>query len=173
MSGSALQLKLNIGQTNISNFRKTYETSVRSDNIYNNYKISNMRGVTLIYTHISNNIVINMEKLNNLKRLEDIKKLKDGWNGYGSARISNIVIKRAEQVVKEICIQPVIFPTGRNSIQMQYELPDKSYLEFEIYETKVISMKVPKRVYKDAVFEKFTDIDMERMNKIVKEFYGK
>lgn len=138
---------------------------------YNGCVMENMMGFTLFYDGETNNIATSSEQLNNLNKLYDIKKLEKNWNGYGGLEIDNVVIERAEIFIKNICRQPKMFPTGRNSIQMQYELEDKSYLEFEIYEEKVMCMKVPKRIYKNAVFEKFEDIEIKKLNQIVKEFY--
>ena len=56
---------------------------------------------------------------------------------------------------------------------MQYELEDRSYLEFEIFEEKIICMKVPKRVYAKASVEIMRTLDMDIINTIVKEFYGR
>ena len=68
--------------------------------------------------------------------------------------------------------QPQIFPTGRQSIQLQYELADRSYLEFEIFEEKVSCLEVPKRRYSDARTFEFPISETQRIKEIVKEFYG-
>lgn len=142
-------------------------------NLFNGYVASNMRGITFFYNYVTKNTVTNLEQSDNLDRLNNIKNLEEGWNGHGSSAISDIVIERAKKFITYIVKQPLMFPTGRDSIQMQYELKDKSYLEFEIYKTKVMCMFVPKRIYQEAEFKEFTDIEMDRFNQIVKEFYGK
>ena len=114
---------------------------------------------------------MNIEQLKNLDKLYDIRQLKEDWNGYGSKAISEAVINMPEIIVKNISNQPTIYPTGRASIQMQYELNDRSYLEFEIFEEKIVCMKVPQRIYAKASFEIMKGVDMELINKIVKEFY--
>lgn len=63
----------------------------------------------------------------NLERLWEISRLEENWNGYGAKPISQIILDRAEIIIRNVSVQPEIFPTGRGSIQMQYELPDKSY----------------------------------------------
>lgn len=115
---------------------------------------------------------MNLKQLENLNRLYDIQRLDANWNGYERKPISQITVEIAENIIKNICIQPLIFPTGRNSIQMQYELADRSYLEFEIFEEKIVCMEVPKRIYERASFEVFTDVDIRRINEIIEEFYG-
>ena len=175
MQGTALNRKLNYCNTNIAireNFGELFPNKVLNE-YYNVYMASNMMGITFLYNHVTNNTAINSEQLNNLDRLSNIKELKKDWDGYGSSAISDAVIERAKKFIECIVIQPLMFPTGRDSIQMQYELNDKSYLEFEIYRTKVMSMFVPKRKYEEAVFEEFTDIEIDQFNQMVKEFYGK
>lgn len=139
---------------------------------YNGFKPKNMMAVRILYDYKTGNTAMNLKQLENLNRLYDIKQLDANWNGYEGQQISRTAIDMAENIIKNVCIQPLIFPTGRNSIQMQYELADRSYLEFEIFEEKIVCMKVPKRVYERASFEVFVDVDMERLNKIIEEFYG-
>jgi hypothetical protein len=57
---------------------------------------------------------------------------------------------------------------------MQYELEtDGSYLEFEVFETEIMCMLVPKRIYENTIFEKITCDNIRRVNQIVEEFYGR
>lgn len=93
--------------------------------------------------YIGSNIYNNLQKLNN------IKLFKENWNGYNAKPFSDKLIEKCKEIVKKIPdnLQPTIFPTGRNSIQMQYELADNSYLEFEIFLDKIVFLEVPKRDY--------------------------
>ncbi len=110
-------------------------------------------------------------RLNNLKRLEDMRHLEDDWDGYKAKSIPSIVIDNGEKFIKNISKQPSVYPTGRRSIHMQYDLDDRSYLEFEIFEDKITCMKVPKRIYDQATFETFSYVDMDKFNQIVEGFY--
>lgn len=77
-------------------------------------------------------------KIINLGKILDISKLEDDWNGYGAKKISNKVINLASCIVQKLSYQPSnIYPVATNSIQFEYELNDKSYLEFVIFEDKV------------------------------------
>ena len=78
---------------------------------------------------------------------------------------------KCEKIIEKLSYQPEIYPTGRKSIQFQYELNDKSYLEFEIYEDKIMCLMVPKRVYSKAVEMQLTDSQEKRIGEIVDEFY--
>ena len=116
---------------------------------------------------------LSLNRIRNLNRLENISKLEDDWNGYGSKAINKFVINIAENIINVVDEQPIIYPTGRSTIQMQYELADKSYLEFEIFEDEVICMKIPKRVYENVSFKVIDVSDVETINEIVRSFYGK
>lgn len=138
---------------------------------YNN--IINMDVIKILFNYATGEVVVQSMKQNqNLKKLWDIQMLDDNWNGYNGKAISSIIVETAQKIVQKICIQPQIFPTGRNSIQMQFELEDRSYLEFEIFEEKIICMEVPRRVYSEASFFELQIDDIPEINKIVKEFYG-
>lgn len=77
---------------------------------------------------------MNPEVINSIKRLRDIENLPFDWNGYGAECFSSMLIDKCERIIKKLYIQPLIYPRGIDSIQFQYELNDRSYLEFEIFE---------------------------------------
>lgn len=110
-------------------------------------------------------------KQKNLDRLNQIKELKDNWNGYGVQSIDSIVIKSVENIIKNVHIQPEIYPTGHNSIQLQYELEDKSYLEFEVFKDKILCMVGPQRNYNKSKYEIIQPVDIKRINEIIDNFY--
>ncbi len=85
-----------------------------------------------------------------LSRLNDIRKLPDDWNEYGARAFTDTLVYKCERIINLLSVQPSIYPTGRNSIQFQYELGDKSYLEFEIFEDRTLCLQVPKRIYSKA-----------------------
>lgn len=110
--------------------------------------------------------------LDNIEKLREISSLEDGWSGPDSSAIGERVLAMAKNIVQQICHQPVIYPTGRGTIQMQFEQEDRSYLELEIFEEKIVCMKVPQRIYAEATFEVLQGVDMRRINRMVSEFYG-
>ncbi|MGY6521948.1 MAG: hypothetical protein ACXIUD_09485 [Mongoliitalea sp.] len=77
--------------------------------------------------------------LKNLQTLRSIKQLPVDWNGKGSVTFSEALIQKVFTIVRELQFQPDIFPTGRNSIQLEFEIGD-DYLEFEIFEDKIIGL---------------------------------
>lgn len=128
--------------------------------------------VMLIYNSRSGLLFMKPEVIKSIKRLRDIENLAPDWNGYGARTFSGTLIDKCEKIVSLLSVQPLIYPTGRNSIQFQYELADRSYLEFEIFETKTLCLQVPKRIYSDAVEFVLTDSEDDQIKEIVDIFYG-
>lgn len=110
------------------------------------------------------------QKSESLRALKQIQDLPKDWNGYGGAVISLNVIELARNIVMQLEYQPEIYPTGRGTIQMQYELSDKSYLEFEIYGDKIEVLKVPQRIYEKAEEFSITADKYYEINDVVKRF---
>lgn len=114
---------------------------------------------------------INMDRENNLLRLDQISELEDDWNGYGAKHFSPELIKKCKDIINALNFQPKVFPTGRQSLQFQYELEDRSYLEFEIFQGKISCLQVPQRRYLDAQTCEFSTSEIEKIKEIVKKFY--
>ena len=69
-----------------------------------------------------------------LAKIDEIAKLEENWNGYGSMPISNNVIRNLKTVLDCLPFEPNLFPTGRNSVQMEYFANiDKDGVEIEIF----------------------------------------
>ena len=73
----------------------------------------------------------------NILKLESFSSLEDGWNGPASLKPTQEIINRTKALIELLRIQPEIFPTGRNSIQLEYERGN-SYFEIEIFKDKII-----------------------------------
>lgn len=101
----------------------------------------------------------------------DIKKLNDNWDGYGAKAIPKEAVNKAIRIVMDLRHQPDIYPTGRQSIQFEYELDDRSYLEFEIYADRITCMEVPQRKYDKAIFHQIENERIDTINRIVDGFY--
>lgn len=64
--------------------------------------------------------------------IRSFQDLPPGWNGYDAKPIPRDIALRAIRLLRVLHLQPPeIFPTGRESIQLEYDLPGKS-LEIEI-----------------------------------------
>lgn len=77
-----------------------------------------------------------MTYLENLKKLTQIKNLPEDWNGYKANKFDEKTIKNTENLLKELAVQPELFPTAEGTIQLEYENgSDDDYLEFTVNNT--------------------------------------
>src|ERR1700754_603490 len=97
--------------------------SSRSSNLLNEWRASNRTSV-----------------IENVQKIEAFGQLAPGWNGYDAEPISADIIRACTGYIKQLDIQPDIFPTARNSVQFEYEYHDGRYLEVEIFENDQISV---------------------------------
>ena len=72
--------------------------------------------------------------------------------------VSDAILIKAAEITLQLDPQPdLVCPTMRNSMQIEWDLDDNSYLEFEIFDNIIKCMKVPKsadgRDYNNASFE--------------------
>lgn len=73
----------------------------------------------------------NLEKLNHFSTFEK------NWNGYEADPLPDNIIEVTRKILKRLSVQPEMFPTARDSIQLEYERENGDYLEFEIKATGV------------------------------------
>lgn len=83
---------------------------------------------------------MNDKKLeNNLVLLDELSRLNGNWNGYGAGVFNENLINFCKNILIMLQFQPEVFPTGRNSIQFEFE-KDGRYLELEIFSEDNISV---------------------------------
>ena len=109
--------------------------------------------------------------------LVQIRYLKQNWNGYGADPFPETLVNKCWLICTKLRIQPLISPTARNSIQFEYELEDKSYLEFEIYIDNITVLIVEKRDYNKSIEFNLKAIDKDSiikdMNLLINLFHAK
>lgn len=110
-------------------------------------------------------------KNTSLRTLTQIQNLEYDWDGYGGDTIPANVILLAKSIVMTLEHQPEIYPTKRRTVQMQYELADRSYLEFEVFADKIEMLLVPKRRYADAIERTISADQYYGIKHIVKDFF--
>ena len=106
----------------------------------------------------------------NHKYLDYIKKESNGTE----YEVSDTVLNFADQILSILHHQPkMIYPTGKNSIQLEYESvicpkgePEEYYLEFEVFEDYV-------NIYQDLNLEEteIEDATLEDLICYLDEFY--
>lgn len=113
-----------------------------------------------------------LSKSESIRTLDDIQNLQENWNGYGAKPIPKEIVNLCRDIIMELDYQPDIFPTARRTVQMEYELDDNSYLEFEIYLDHISVMEIPKRDYSKAIKKLIPSVDYKTLSSIVLNFHG-
>lgn len=114
--------------------------------------------------------VFSPELKENLKKLDEISSLKKNWNGNQAKPIRKKIIKRSKVLVIDLDKQPQIFPTANESIQIEYDGINNSYLEFQITKKNVISYYMVDKKGTEKTGN--VNFSSSAVNKIVGEFYG-
>ncbi len=115
------------------------------------------------------NSVLDYKKYKNFGTLKVIEALQSNWNGYGADSFSVDLISKVREFVVSAVIQPDIFPTARDSIQIEYEKDNGDYLEFEFFENGEI-----KKFFYGSQGETDTQyISFECLNGEIDTFYGR
>ena len=103
----------------------------------------------------------------NLKTLSGFKQLAADWNGNGAMPFETALLEKAERILQSLAYQPRIFPTARQSVQFEYHRKNGDYLEFEIFDTKIVAYSEQKGQEEERELNFLEDIDT-----LVKGFYA-
>ena len=71
----------------------------------------------------------------NIKKIESFLKFENGWNSYSASTVDKEMIIRAINLIPFFEKQPKVFPTGRSTIQFEFNLPRNRYYEIEIFKS--------------------------------------
>ena len=115
------------------------------------------------------NIVMSEEKIYNLKKLDRIAQLEDGWNGNTAKVFEGQFISKVRRIITALEVQPELFPTACDSVQIEYEKEDGSYLEIEITSEDMWEVFEINKEGKECFFS--ISADIEAINKVVNSFY--
>lgn len=78
------------------------------------------------------------EKRNfNLARLNEVIEFEHNWNGNQAPAFEKDLVNKVINLINALEYQPDVFPTARESIQIEYEKNSGEYLEFEIFMDKI------------------------------------
>lgn len=103
----------------------------------------------------------------NILRLEEIASLPENWNNNGASSFSQEHISKMKNILLALPVQPLVFPTARNSIQFEYEKQNGDYLEFELFEDG----SVMQFSYSEANGSKAEATSCESIERTVRAFY--
>lgn len=112
-----------------------------------------------------------VSKMNkNLIAINNLRKFEENWNGYGAKGFSSELCDFVEELIKSLDenFQPKLFPTGRESIQIEYEKENGEYLEIEIFSSEQIQLF--QILESGEEIEK--EISFEEIERLVKAFNG-
>lgn len=68
----------------------------------------------------------------NILKLDEIKSLKKNWNGNKAKPIPGKIVNKTKALIINLDKQPQIFPTADDSIQIEYDGENNSYLELQV-----------------------------------------
>ena len=68
----------------------------------------------------------------NYMRIQEIARLKSGWDGYKARPIPGSVISRTKALLMMLPTGAKIFPTSRSTTQIEYHKDDGNYFEIEV-----------------------------------------
>lgn len=125
------------------------------------------------YSSINTNMELfdmnDTKKKENLKRLAEISCLEYDWNCNEAEPFDMKLIEKCRYIINRISMQPDIFPTACDSIQLEYNFSDGRYLEFEVLDDQIEVYLIKKDGEEiEMVLE---DEYMEEMNRLVEQFY--
>ena len=109
-----------------------------------------------------------VEMCNIDKVFDDISKLEYNWNGYEAEPFKQEFLDSCKTLIKQLIVEPKIFPTGRDSIQIEYE-GKNGYLEFEIFEDKIGALLV--RPNGRHLSFTILSLHSETLNVFIEEFF--
>ena len=106
----------------------------------------------------------------NLSKIIEYSKLELDWNGYGAKAFTSELLTLCKNIILHMTVQPKVFPTGRQSVQFEYEEDNGKYLELEVFEshTEVFSIDENGNEEEHNIENKYDEI-----NKVVSSFYGR
>lgn len=113
-------------------------------------------------------LTMNLNKENNLRKLDEIKQLNDNWDGENSKSFSTSLIQKVRNILMCLNVQPELFPTGCETIQLEYDGENDSYLEFEISDKPLVKVFRIDQNQKETSY----NIDIADIEKEVNKFYG-
>lgn len=117
-------------------------------------------------TRFNNSERFSLEQLkNNKKKLESFKLLPANWNGYNGESFDAELIEKVKKIVSELEYQPLVFPTGRGSIQIERQIDDYNFVEIEISKNEIFAYQVRE----GQELEK--EISVDEINSLFSELY--
>ena len=105
-----------------------------------------------------------------MEKLEQIAKLEEEWDGDGARAFSAVLIRTVREIIVNLDKQPEIFPTACETIQIEYDYEDGSYLEIEISDDDVAKVFLVDCNGEESL--SVVEACSQEICKVVNSFYG-
>ncbi|MBR6238246.1 MAG: hypothetical protein IKQ83_04275 [Lachnospiraceae bacterium] len=109
-------------------------------------------------------------KSDNLKKLKNIAELRENWNGNGAKPFSGSLIKKVRSLLEALPIQPEVFPTALQTIQLEFDNARHDHMEIEIDESDEADIFIV--TYFGEETEETIHGDIKTISERVMKFYG-
>lgn len=115
-------------------------------------------------------LIQHRKRQSNIRKLKSFLDLKDNWNDYGAKHFQKELKDKCIALINSLNLsyQPENFPTGRNSIQFEYEKSDGAYLEIEIYDDQTALLLIDS---KGCEYES-ENVQWQEALQIINSFYA-
>ena len=114
--------------------------------------------------------VIDDDKQDNLKKLVQISELEDNWNGNGASGFSKELVSHVRSIITMLKIQPEVFPTAYNTLQLEYDKPNGDHMEIDIQSEKVAEVFEINSQGEEKLFS--IEPNIAEITKLTEAFYG-
>lgn len=103
----------------------------------------------------------------NINRLKSFLKLGQNWNDHDANPFTDELIEKAFNILTSLSYSSEVFPTGRNSIQFEFKKDNEDYLEFEVFDDKILRFSM---INGNPIEEELSD--SIQINQILTQFYA-
>lgn len=110
----------------------------------------------------------NDKLIENINKINQLSELEFGWDGYNAEPFSNVLLNHCLFLIIRIISQPEIFPTGKKSIQFEYEKENGDYLEFEIFEDRIEVFQILNTLQEVSAI--FPSYNIKKINDMIVNF---
>lgn len=122
-----------------------------------------------IPVNYNSSMIETTKKIRNIERVKVLGDLKGNWNDNGALPFPKSLLDIGVSIIRNIIIQPKVFPTARQSIQLEYEKVNGDYLELEVFVEKIeFFMERSNGEEKEGSIP----YNIQSINKAVADFYG-
>jgi uncharacterized protein YsxB (DUF464 family) len=100
----------------------------------------------------------------NLNKLDKFSNYKNNWNGYNAKKFKPSLIQKVSKIIlgDELFVQPSVFPTLRQSIQLEFRI-QHYFIEIEVFEDHF------EMIVENESTEQFTSYDKIEWSDIIKK----